>query len=128
MKLIEMDERITFSKQLEENVGAVIVISKFDIKPDDVDHFLKARASGAKIMKQQPGFISTQLHRGIAGSNIFINYTVFESAEYFKRASNNPDFQSKLSDYPVNALVSPHLFKKVAVLGICVDRIFVTSF
>ena len=121
MKLIEMDERITFSKQLEENVGAVIVISKFDIKPDDVDYFLKAWASGAKIMKQQPGFISTQLHHGIAGSNVFINYTVFESAEYFKRASNNPDFQSKLSDYPVNALVSPHLFKKVAVPGVCVD-------
>ena len=121
MKLIEMDERITFSNQLEENVGAVIVISKFDIKPDDVDHFLKAWASGAKIMKQQPGFISTQLHRGIAGSNVFINYTVFESAEDFKRASNNPDFQSKLSEYPANALVSPHLFKRVAVPGICVD-------
>ena len=121
MKLIEMDERITFSKQLEENIGSVIVISKFNIKPDEVDHFLKAWASGAKIMKQQPGFISTQLHRGIAGSNVFINYTVFESAEDFKRASNNPDFQSKLSEYPANALVSPHLFKRVAVPGICVD-------
>jgi heme-degrading monooxygenase HmoA len=121
MKLIEMDERITFSDQLEEDVGPVVVISKFNIKPEDIDKFLKSWASGAKIMKQQPGFISTQLHRGIAGSGVFINYTVFESAEHFKRASNNPDFQSKLSDYPVNAVVSPHLFKKVAVPGICVD-------
>jgi D-Tyr-tRNAtyr deacylase len=36
MKLLEMDERGTFSEQLEEDVGAVIVISKFNIKPDDV--------------------------------------------------------------------------------------------
>jgi hypothetical protein len=36
MKLIEMDEIITFSRQLEEDVGSVIVISKFNIKPDEV--------------------------------------------------------------------------------------------
>lgn len=122
MKLIEMDEKITFSEQLEEDVGSAVVISKFNIKPEDIDKFLKSWASGAKIMKHQPGFISTQLHRGIGGSSAFVNYTVvFETAEYFKRASNNLDFQSKLSDYPVNAVVSPHLFKKVAVPGICVE-------
>jgi heme-degrading monooxygenase HmoA len=121
MKLIEMDETITFSEQLEEDVGSVVVISKFNITPEDIDKFLESWASGAKIIKQQPGFISTQLHRGIAGSGVFVNYTVFESAGYFKRASNNPDFQSKLSDYPANAVVSPHLFKKVAVPGICVE-------
>ena len=29
MKLTEMDERITFSEQLEEDVDAVVAISKF---------------------------------------------------------------------------------------------------
>jgi heme-degrading monooxygenase HmoA len=120
MKLVEMDERVTFSDQLEEDVGAVIVISKFNVNSEDIDQFLKAWASGAEIMKKQSGFISTQLHRGVAGSSVFINYAVFESAEHFKQASNNPDFQSKLSDYPVNTVVSPHLFKKVVVSGICV--------
>jgi heme-degrading monooxygenase HmoA len=121
MKVIEMDESIPISKQLEEDVGSVVVISKFNIKSEDIDKFLKSWASAAKIMKQQPGFISTQLHRGIAGSGVFVNYAIFESVESFKRASNNPDFQSKLSDYPANAVLSPHLFKKVAVPDICVD-------
>jgi hypothetical protein len=70
-------------------------------------------------MRRQPGFISTQLHQGIGGSSIFINYAVFESA--VKRASNHPDFLSRLSDYPSDTVVSPHLFKKLAVPGICVD-------
>lgn len=52
MKLIEMDERMTFSNQLEEDVGSVVVISKFNVKPEDIDQFLKSWASGAKIMKQ----------------------------------------------------------------------------
>jgi heme-degrading monooxygenase HmoA len=97
------------------------VISKFNVNHEDIDQFLKAWASGAEVMKKQPGFISTQLHRGVSDSSVFINYAIFESAEYFKRASNNPDFQSKLSDYLVNTVVFPHLSKKVAVLGICVD-------
>jgi hypothetical protein len=64
---------------------------------------------------------TTQLHRGIGGSCVFINYAVWESTEHFKRATNNPEFQSKLTQYPASAIVSPHLFRKVAVPGICVD-------
>jgi heme-degrading monooxygenase HmoA len=72
-------------------------------------------------MKQQPGFISAQLHRGIASSSTFFNYAVFESAERFKRAFNNPEFRSSVVALPSSTLMSPHLFKKVAVPGICVD-------
>jgi len=32
----------------------------------------------------------------------------------------DPEFQSKLSAYPASTVASPHLFKKVAVPGICV--------
>jgi hypothetical protein len=41
IKLIEMDEIITFSRQLEEDVGSVIVISKFNINPDEVGRNVK---------------------------------------------------------------------------------------
>jgi heme-degrading monooxygenase HmoA len=121
VKLVEMDYKVPFSAQMEEKVGPIIVISKFNMNPEDVDQFLKEWASGAEIMKRQPGFISTQLHRGIAGSSVFVNYAVFESTEHFMRASNNPEFQSKLTQYPASIVVSPHIFKKVAVSGICVD-------
>jgi heme-degrading monooxygenase HmoA len=120
-KIVEMDETLTLEKQLEENTGPVILINKFNLDPQDVDQFLKAWASDGEIMKQQPGFISTQLHRGIAGSCTFINYAVWESTSHYKQALDNVQFQSKLSNYPDSTTISPHLFKKIAVPGICVD-------
>ena len=72
-------------------------------------------------MKQQPRFIRKQLQRGIGGSSVFFNYAVWESVEHFKRAFSNPEFQAKMKDYPPSAAASPHLLKKVAVPGICVD-------
>jgi quinol monooxygenase YgiN len=120
-KFIEMDEQVTFSRQLEEDVdGPVILINKFAVNPEDVDQFLKAWTSDATNFKQQPGYISAQLHRGIAGSGIFINYAVWESLATYKKAVSNIDIQARLSNYPASTVASPHLFKKVAVPGICV--------
>jgi heme-degrading monooxygenase HmoA len=111
-KLVEMDEKITLSEQMEEkNVGPVILINKFNVKSEDVDEFPRAWAAEAEIMKRQPGFISTQLHRGIAGSCVFINYAIWESTEHYKRAFNNPEFQSMLGKHPASTMTSPHLFK-----------------
>jgi hypothetical protein len=66
---MKMDENVTFSNKMERDVGAVILINKFDVGSEDVDQFLKTWASGAEFMKKQPGFISAQLHRGIGGSS-----------------------------------------------------------
>jgi heme-degrading monooxygenase HmoA len=119
--LIEMDKNVTLFAQMEEQIGPVILINKLTAEPGEFDQLLKAWAADAAFMKQQPGFISTQLHRGIGGSCVFINYAVWESVEDFKRAFSNPEFQSKLKDYPASAEASPHLFQKVAVPGICVS-------
>jgi heme-degrading monooxygenase HmoA len=122
VKLVEMDEKITLSDQMEEkNVGPVILINKFNVKPEEVDQFLRAWAADAAYFKSQPGFISAQLHRGIAGSSVFVNYAVWESTEIYKRAFKNCDFNSKPGNYPASTVASPHLFKKVAVPGICVE-------
>jgi heme-degrading monooxygenase HmoA len=122
IKIVEMDEKVTLSDQMaEKNVGAVILINKFTLNPEDVDQFLKTWASAADIAKKLPGVISLQLHRGIAGSRIFVAYVVFESTETIKQLYNSPDFQSKISEYPASVIISPHIFKKVAVPAICVD-------
>jgi quinol monooxygenase YgiN len=121
-KFNEMDEKVTLSEQLKENVSPVILINKFNVKPEEADQFLKAWADDAAYFKSQPGFISAQLHRGIGGSSVFVNYAVWESTAHLKKALNNVDIQTRLlSEYPVSTMVSPHLFKKVAVPGICVD-------
>jgi heme-degrading monooxygenase HmoA len=112
---------VTLKSQLEEDIGPVILLSKFTVKPEDVDQFLKSFAATTEMFKQQPGFISAQLHRGIGGSSTFFNYVVWESAEHFKQAFNKQEFWSSMADVLPNTEMSPHLFKKLAISGICVD-------
>ena len=121
VKIVEMDEDVTLKSQLEEDVGSVILLNKFTVRPEDVDQFLKLFAATTEMFKQQHGFISAQLHRGIGGNSTFFNYVVWESAEHFKRAFNRPEFRSSMADLLPNMVMSPHLFKKVAIPGICVD-------
>lgn len=123
LKPIEMDENVTLAVQLEEEEGSrpVLLINKFNVKPEDVDQLLNAWAADAAYLKQKPGFISTQLHRGIGGSCVFINYAVWESVRHFKQATSDPAFRSALARYPDSTMASPPLFRKVAVPGICVD-------
>jgi heme-degrading monooxygenase HmoA len=71
-------------------------------------------------MKRQPGFISTQLHRGTAGSGTFLNYAVWQSVAHFREAFANPEFNAQLGAYPDSATTRPHLFRKIEVPGICV--------
>jgi heme-degrading monooxygenase HmoA len=126
-KFVEMDDKVKFKDQIEEKImGSVILINKFNVKPNKIEQFLKDWEEDAARFKQQPGFISTQLHRGIGKSSVFINYAVWESMEHYKKAINKLLFssqsQSPLLKYDDKSLIiSPHLFTKVAVPGICVD-------
>ncbi len=120
MQFTQMDERVTIFHQLEERGGPVVLINKFTVPAADADPLVIAWASDAAWMKQQPGFISTQLHRGISGSGVFLNYAVWESTEHFSAAFTNPEFRARLSLYPASTEASPHLFRKLAVPGICV--------
>ena len=38
-----MDEKVTFPEQMEEDIGPVILINKFNVNPEDVDRFLKEK-------------------------------------------------------------------------------------
>lgn len=71
-------------------------------------------------MKHQSGYISTQLHRGIAGSTMFMNYAVWESVAHFRAAFGHPDFRNALAQYPASAVASPHLFTRLTVPNLCV--------
>ena len=120
MLFSEMDKHVRVYDQLKEGGGPVILINVFTVDPKEADQLLAAWADDAAYMKRQPGFISTQLHRGIAGSGAFLNHAVWESVEHFRRAFENPEFRAKLDHYPASATASPHLFRKAAVAGICV--------
>jgi heme-degrading monooxygenase HmoA len=117
----EMDQQVTLSAQMEEISGPVILINTFVVSADEIAPLLRAWTADASWMKRQPGFISAQLHRGIGESCVFLNYAVWESSEHFRRAFTHPEFRSHLREYPPSTVVSPHLFQKLAIPGICVD-------
>ncbi|MDH2309990.1 antibiotic biosynthesis monooxygenase family protein [Methylobacterium brachiatum] len=119
---IEIDRTVTLADQLKDEAaaGPVVLVNTFVVPPEEAERLLAAWSADAAIMKRQPGFISTQLHRGIAGSGAFLNYAVWESVAHFRSAFANPEFRASLSAYPEDATVSPHLFRPIAVPGICV--------
>jgi len=120
MPLREMDEHVTYRQQLQEDDGPVVLINQFTVPPEDAAPFIAAWTDDAAFMKQQPGFISTQLHQGTAGSATFVNVAVWESARALGHAFRSPEFQARVARYPTSTIAAPHLFKKVAVPGICV--------
>jgi hypothetical protein len=63
---------------MEEDVGPVILINKFGVSSEELDQFIKGWAAEAKF-KEQPGFISTPLDRGISASSRFwlLKITIF---------------------------------------------------
>ena len=60
VKIVEMDENITLKAQLEEDVGSVILLNKFTVKPEDVDQFLKIFSLQLKYLSSNPD--SSQLN------------------------------------------------------------------
>lgn len=115
-----LDPAFPIDRQLAVDASPVVLVNVFTLDKADEPAFLTAWQSDAVVMKRQPGFISTQLHRAIGENPTYFNYAVWQSTADFRAAFANPEFRAKLSAYPPSAVASPHLFQKVAVPGICV--------
>ena len=115
-----LDPAFPIERQLAVDASPVVLVNVFTLDKADEPAFLEAWQDDAQFMKQQPGFISTQLHRALGESPTYLNYAVWETTAHFRTAFSNPTFRAKLSAYPASALAMPHLFQKVAVPGVCV--------
>ena len=115
-----MDPAFPIERQIALDASPVVLVNVFTLEKSDEQRFLAAWRSDAVFMKQQPGFISTQLHRAIGESPTYLNYAVWESTADFRAAFTHPEFRAKIAVYPASAVASPHLFQKVGVPGICV--------
>ena|ERR671913_201893 len=130
IKFIEMDKNVTINDQIKEEEGnqngdSVILINKFDVSPDKFEQFLKDWAETSSLFKQQPGFITTELYKGIGKSSVFVSYQVWKSIDDFKKGSssvlNSDDVNSRLAKYNDSLVISSHLFRKAVVPGINKD-------
>jgi heme-degrading monooxygenase HmoA len=120
MEFRPLDPAFPIERQLARDAGPVVLVNVFTLDKADEQALLEAWQADATIMKRQPGFISTQLHRAIGESPTYLNYAVWESTAHFRAAFSHPAFQASLGAYPRSVVTSPHLFQKVAVPGICV--------
>ena len=70
-KFVEMDDRVKFKEQVDK-IELGNSNKKINVEPDKVEQFLKDWANDATNFKQQRGFISTQLHKGLAKGGVII--------------------------------------------------------
>ena len=119
IRLKALDETFPIGAQLGLDESPVVLINLFDVDAQDEDALLRAWAADASWMKRQPGYISTQLHRALGESRLYLNYAVWESVAQFRAAFGHPDFQSSLAQYPSSTVAAPHLFRKLAVANLC---------
>lgn len=115
-----LDPSFPIERQLAIHASPVVLVNLFTVAPADEAQFLEAWSQDSQFMKQQPGFISTQLHRAIGDSLMYLNYAIFESTVPFRAAFTHPEFRRRLEAHPSSAVASPHLFQKVAVANVCV--------
>jgi len=120
LQLKPLDENVPIFRQINGDISPVILVNIFHVAEADILALMKAWEADANWMKKQPGYISTQLHQGIAGSNVFMNYAIWESVAHFRAAFTHPEFTDALSHYPSSAVASPHLFTRLSVPNLCV--------
>jgi heme-degrading monooxygenase HmoA len=78
LNLRPLDDRVPIQEQLNDAASPVVLINIFTVAPADADALLAAWEHDANWMKRQPGYLSTQLHRGVGGNCTFLNYAVWE--------------------------------------------------
>ena len=114
-----LDPEFPIQQQLGIDAGPVVLVNVFTVDANEQDALIAAWKEDALWMKKQPGYISTQLHKAVGASSMFLNYAVWDSISDFRTAFSDPEFQKALSHYPSSAVTAPHLFEKIAVPNCC---------
>ena len=115
-----LDPSTPLASQFQAETGPIVLINTFFVPRQVTDEFLKLWQDDASFMKASPGFISTQLHRGTAGSQLLVNIAVWESTAALFRAHSDPEFREKAGRMPDGVVAYPHVIEKIAVENICV--------
>ena len=119
LNLRPLDPACPIQQQMQGTAKPVVLVNLFTVDEADVPALMAAWEKDANWMKQQPGFLSTQLHRAIGASCMFMNYALWDSVDDFRAAFSHPDFVAALAAYPSSAVAQPHLFMRVAVPNLC---------
>jgi len=111
MEMLSLDPAVPILSQLDGGAqGVVTFVALFHVPESDAPKLLDAWYGEEEFLKRQPGFISRELVRGRAGSDVFIDYTKFENAALYKQSLLHPEHQRLLQAYgPIKGSSSLHL-------------------
>ena len=121
MQFQELEPRATIESQLSDTGGQVVLLNVFTMEAEDSASFLRAWSAESEFFRKQPGYISTQLHQGVGGTTMYVNYAVWESPAAFAAAFHNPEFKETARQFPASVTALPHLIRKIGVSGYCVQ-------
>jgi heme-degrading monooxygenase HmoA len=94
--------------------SSVTLINVFAVSRDKEDEFIQLWNETAHLMKQEPGFIDTKLHRSLdAGTRFqFVNIAHWENQETWQQAiASNPELQNWWRQIALLAEANPALYK-----------------
>ena|SRR5438552_3416633 len=94
----------------------VTQITIIEAEPDRQREALEMMATRARLMAQQPGFVSISLHRSLDGRRI-VNYIQWESRELLHSAHQSPAFRQAWREFDaMTDQIDPHLYEVTEVL------------
>ena len=115
----EMDANTPFFSQLSQTATPVTLVFQFNVPAAFEQQCLAAWKNHGLCMKQFTGYLGEQLHKGLGGSDVYINYSTWESVALFTAAFGTAQSQACLAAYPDEAVLTGQLLTKVAVEGVC---------
>ena len=84
------------------------VIVSYEVAHEDADRFLDSWEKANDFLRQQPGFVSTALHRAVSANPDFrfVNVSCWESDDAFRTATQSQEFRDasgRLVPFPIHA-------------------------
>jgi quinol monooxygenase YgiN len=111
--LKHLDPQTPMFAQFKEGTGPIVLVNTFFVPKERTESFLALFRRQAEFMRAQPGFVSLQLHKGTAGSQLLMNVAVWESTGALATAFGNPEFQRVAAEFSDDIVSYPHIFEQL---------------
>ncbi|HKP62971.1 MAG TPA: antibiotic biosynthesis monooxygenase family protein [Polyangiales bacterium] len=100
---------------IDPTARLITLINVFEVGADRQDELVRLleQATG-EIMRQQPGFVSANIHKSLDGRHV-ANYAQWSSKADFERMLQNPEAQQHMGRAREIAKAEPILYEVVSV-------------
>jgi heme-degrading monooxygenase HmoA len=122
-QFFDIDVAHPFQEQLDAQVGPIVLTNTFTIPEGQMDAAIQVWRQTALYAKVCPGYLSTQLHRGVANSNVLINYAIWESAQELRDCLHSEEFKVIVREFPAGTECRAQVSQKIRIDGACAGNV-----